>query len=90
MVLADCFLGERYITLFTTPHKYLLLRVEVNYVLFHLSSVLVFMGQNHKGRMNQTFTKYNEFSIFMSDGFIDFHLTDITAKIILEILKITL
>lgn len=44
MVLADCFLGERYITLFTTPHKYLLLRVEVNYVLFHLSSVLVFMG----------------------------------------------
>ena len=48
------------------------------------------MGQNHKGRMNQTFTKYNEFFIFMSDGFVDFHLTDITAEIILEILKITL
>jgi len=39
--------------------------------------------------MNQTLTKYNEFFIFMSDSFVDFHLTDITAKIILEIFKIT-
>jgi hypothetical protein len=40
--------------------------------------------------MNQTLTKHNKLPLFMSDNLINFHLTDITTEIILEILEISL